>query len=67
MLLQLVGPAVALHVAETLHEAFPDRFDVSDNLGAARRGRQAGVVWTAPTPEVDPEVAALFEQGGDRR
>jgi 3-hydroxyacyl-CoA dehydrogenase/enoyl-CoA hydratase/carnithine racemase len=28
-LLQLVGPAVALHVAETLHAAFPDRFGVS--------------------------------------
>ena len=26
VLLQLVGPAVALHVAETMHEAFPDRF-----------------------------------------
>ena len=29
VLLQLVGPAVALHVAETLHAAFPDRFPVS--------------------------------------
>ena len=34
------GPAVALHVAETMHEAFPDRFYVSDNLGQAGRGRQ---------------------------
>ena len=32
VLLQLVGPAVALHVAETMHEAFPDRFTVSENL-----------------------------------
>nr|MBA2768038.1 3-hydroxyacyl-CoA dehydrogenase family protein [Sporichthyaceae bacterium] len=31
-LLQLVGPPVALHVAETLHEAFPERFRVSENL-----------------------------------
>ena len=31
-LLQLVGPAVALHVAETLHAAFGDRFAVSPNL-----------------------------------
>ena len=38
VLLQLVGPAVALHVAETLHEAFPDRYGVSSNL--ARSSRQ---------------------------
>ncbi|MDQ3432419.1 MAG: 3-hydroxyacyl-CoA dehydrogenase family protein, partial [Actinomycetota bacterium] len=31
-LLHLVGPAVALHVAETLHAAFPDRFSVSAGL-----------------------------------
>src|SRR4029450_11410126 len=31
-LLQLVGPAVALHVAEVMHAAFPDRFGVSPNL-----------------------------------
>ena len=41
-LLALVGPAVALHVAETLHAAYPDRFAVSGNLGPAGRGRQAG-------------------------
>ena len=29
LLLQLVGPAIALHVAETLHAAYPDRFAVS--------------------------------------
>jgi 3-hydroxyacyl-CoA dehydrogenase/enoyl-CoA hydratase/carnithine racemase len=31
-LLQLVGPAVALHVAEIMHAAYPDRFGVSANL-----------------------------------
>jgi 3-hydroxyacyl-CoA dehydrogenase len=31
-LLQLVGPAVALHVAEIMHAAYPDRFQVSANL-----------------------------------
>ena len=39
MLLQLVGPAVALHVTETLHEAYPDRFVVSDEPAADRRCR----------------------------
>ncbi|WP_345710862.1 3-hydroxyacyl-CoA dehydrogenase NAD-binding domain-containing protein [Kineococcus glutinatus] len=31
-LAQLVGPAVMLHVAETLHSAFPDRFHLSPFL-----------------------------------
>src|SRR5579872_3209023 len=34
LLLQLVGPAVALHVADTLHAAFPGRFAVSPKLRA---------------------------------
>jgi 3-hydroxyacyl-CoA dehydrogenase/enoyl-CoA hydratase/carnithine racemase len=64
VLLQLVGPAVALHVAETLHEAFPDRFPVSDNLRRLVAAGKPGIyTWTDATPRVDPEVAALFEQG----
>jgi 3-hydroxyacyl-CoA dehydrogenase len=65
VLLQLVGPAVALHVAETMHEAFPDRFYVSENLGRLVAAGKPGVyVWEGPTPTVDPEVAAMFQQGG---
>jgi len=46
-LLELVGPAVALHVAETLHAAYPERFGVSENLrrlvaGAGRAGAGGG-------------------------
>jgi 3-hydroxyacyl-CoA dehydrogenase/enoyl-CoA hydratase/carnithine racemase len=64
VLLQLVGPAVALHVAETLHEAFPDRFVVSENLGRlVAAGKTAIFTWDSGTQQVDPEVAALFEQG----
>jgi 3-hydroxyacyl-CoA dehydrogenase/enoyl-CoA hydratase/carnithine racemase len=64
LLLQLVGPAVALHVAETLHEAFPDRFTVSANLGRLVAAGKTGIfTWDSGTQEVDPEVAALFEQG----
>ena len=64
-LLQLVGPAVAFHVSETLHAAFPDRFPVSDNL---RRLVEAGKrgLWTWDSDGVqtlDPEVAALMSQG----
>ena len=64
VLLQLVGPAVALHVAETMHEAFPDRFYVSENLGRLVAAGKPGVyVWEGATPSVDPEVAAMFHQG----
>ncbi|HEX7187752.1 MAG TPA: 3-hydroxyacyl-CoA dehydrogenase NAD-binding domain-containing protein [Actinomycetes bacterium] len=64
VLLQLVGPAVALHVAETMHEAFPDRFYVSENLGRLVAAGKSGVyVWEGSTPTVDPEVAEMFEQG----
>jgi 3-hydroxyacyl-CoA dehydrogenase/enoyl-CoA hydratase/carnithine racemase len=64
VLLQLVGPAVALHVAETMHEAFPDRFYVSENLGRLVAAGKSGVyVWEGATPTVDPEVADMFQQG----
>ena len=43
VLMGLVGPAVALHVNETLHEAFPDRFPLSGKLAklvaAGKTGR----------------------------
>ena len=65
VLLQLVGPAVAFHVSETMHEAFPDRFYVSDNL---RRAVEAGVVgvWDFDAQgnrTVNPSVAEIFVQG----
>ncbi len=64
VLLQLVGPAVALHVAETMHEAFPDRYRVSANLRRlVSAGRPGIYIWPEGRPVVDPEVAALFETG----
>lgn len=63
-LLQLVGPAVAFHVSETMHEAYPDRFYVSDNLRkVVEAGKGAIWSWDGGTQQVDPEVAELFEQG----
>ena len=63
-LLQLVGPAVAFHVSETMHEAYPDRFYVSDNLRkVVEAGKGAIWSWDGGTQHVDPEVAALFDQG----
>ncbi len=47
-LLQLVGPAVAYHVGGVLHDAFPDRFQVSENLRRiAESGLQVLVVGSA--------------------
>lgn len=65
VLLQLVGPAVALHVAETMHGAFPDRYSVSDNLRRlVEAGKTSVYTWSADgKPSVDPEVAGLMETG----
>ncbi|RBM20696.1 3-hydroxyacyl-CoA dehydrogenase NAD-binding domain-containing protein [Streptomyces sp. PT12] len=64
VLLDLVGPAVAHHVAGTLHAAYPDRFAVSDNLGrVVAAGKRTLYVHDSGKPELDPEVAALFEVG----
>ncbi|MGY1454346.1 3-hydroxyacyl-CoA dehydrogenase NAD-binding domain-containing protein [Streptomyces sp. SS8] len=64
VLLELVGPAVAHHVAGTLHTAFPDRFAVSENLGrVVEAGKRGLYVHDSGKPELDPEVAALFETG----
>jgi 3-hydroxyacyl-CoA dehydrogenase len=64
VLLQLVGPAVAFHVSETMHEAFPDRFYVSENqrriVGA---GKTAIWTWGEDGQQVDPEIVEMFEQG----
>jgi 3-hydroxyacyl-CoA dehydrogenase len=64
LLLALVGPAVALHTAESLHEAFPDRFGVSPGFQALVAAGKTGVyTWDAGRPAVDPEVAALWPRG----
>jgi 3-hydroxyacyl-CoA dehydrogenase len=64
VLLELVGPAIGLHVSQTLHRAFPDRFTVSENLAAVvRAGKRGFYVHDSGKPELDPEVAALLKQG----
>ncbi|MCP3013241.1 3-hydroxyacyl-CoA dehydrogenase NAD-binding domain-containing protein [Nocardiopsis dassonvillei] len=62
LLLQLVGPAVALHVSETLHEAFPERFAVSAELAEIVKAGKTAIY--APDFSIDPEVRALLV-GGD--
>jgi len=56
-LLSLVGPPVALHVAERMHEAFPDRFGVGEGL---RRMVELGKGSVFSSPGVlDPELAGI--------
>ncbi len=64
-LLQLVGPAIALHTAETLHEAFPDRFSVSAGLRALVAAGKRGVytVDAKGRPALEPDAVALWPQG----
>src|SRR6185312_734771 len=63
-LLELVGPAVGLHVAETLHAAFPDRFPVSENVRRLVAAGKRGIYqWVDGVRVVDPELEALFEVG----
>jgi 3-hydroxyacyl-CoA dehydrogenase/enoyl-CoA hydratase/carnithine racemase len=63
LLLQLVGPAIALHVAETLHDAFPDRYAVSPKLRALVESGHTSLY--RPDFTFDPEVVATLS-GGDR-
>ncbi|TYP90634.1 3-hydroxyacyl-CoA dehydrogenase NAD-binding domain-containing protein [Blastococcus xanthinilyticus] len=57
-LLSLVGPAVALHVAERMHEAFPDRFAVGEGL---RKVVELGKASVFSEPGVvDPELVDAF-------
>ncbi|MBL7490786.1 enoyl-CoA hydratase/isomerase family protein [Frankia sp. AgB1.9] len=64
-LLALVGPAVALHVAETLHEAWPDRFRSPAGLARVVAAGKTSIYTTGPdgTPIVDEEAAALARAG----
>ncbi len=56
-LLTLVGPPVALHVAERMHEAFPDRFAVGEGL---RRMVELGKSSVYSEPGVvDPDLAGI--------
>ncbi|GAA3128693.1 3-hydroxyacyl-CoA dehydrogenase NAD-binding domain-containing protein [Planomonospora alba] len=60
-LLQLVGPAVGLHVAETLHTAFPDRFGVSENMAELVATGKPGVY--RADFSLDPEAVEIFSGG----
>ncbi len=56
VLLALVGPAIGMHACETLVEAFPDRYHISDNLRKLVEMGKGSVY--GPDGNVDPEYAA---------
>lgn len=64
-LLQLVGPAIALHVTETLRDRFPDRFTVSPNLEVLVDSGRPGIFdWASDgTPYVPAELMDRFTVG----
>src|SRR5439155_16265874 len=55
VLLQMVGPRVANHVLETLHEAYPDRFPRSQTLANYAEGKDEIVV-QADEPKTEDEI-----------
>jgi 3-hydroxyacyl-CoA dehydrogenase/enoyl-CoA hydratase/carnithine racemase len=73
VLLQMVGPRVANHVLERMHDAFPDRFPLSPALAALAEGGESVVVENAPRTReriaedvleaVADEIHLLLEEG----
>jgi 3-hydroxyacyl-CoA dehydrogenase/enoyl-CoA hydratase/carnithine racemase len=59
VLLQVVGPRVANHVLETMHEAYPDRFPLSPGLAALAEGREVEVLEQRPRTVEEITEAAL--------
>jgi 3-hydroxyacyl-CoA dehydrogenase len=66
-LLGLVGPAVAFHVLETCHKAWPERFPISDRFRRAVEQNMTHIYQGAgPGKKLDPKVAEIWKDKGDR-
>src|SRR5690606_23237327 len=57
-LLELVGTGTTYHIAQIMHDAFPDRFPVSPNLGRLAADGRAKLL--TEDGRLDPELVALF-------
>ncbi|WP_239377294.1 3-hydroxyacyl-CoA dehydrogenase NAD-binding domain-containing protein, partial [Frankia sp. Cj5] len=67
-LLELVGPPIVLHVAETLHAAYPDRFGKPEGLARLVAAGRANVhAGTGDSRKIDQQAAELLrvQTGGD--
>ncbi len=62
-LLALVGPAVAYHVLDTLHEAWPDRFPLNQRIKQMVDAKIPGVYQGA---KVHPKVQEIWKDKGDK-
>jgi len=74
VLLQMVGPRVANHVLETMHEAYPDRYPLSPTLANYAEGKDEIVVagesprsveeiTDAVLDAIEDEVRHMLEEG----
>jgi 3-hydroxyacyl-CoA dehydrogenase/enoyl-CoA hydratase/carnithine racemase len=64
VLLQLVGPAVAFHTSETMHQAFPDRYGISENQRRiVEAGKTVLLAWDGAKPRIADDVAELLVLG----
>jgi 3-hydroxyacyl-CoA dehydrogenase/enoyl-CoA hydratase/carnithine racemase len=61
VLLQIVGPSVAMHVLETMNEAFPDRFPLSPALVAIAAGEDPPVTPGERPPSVEEITVSVLE------
>jgi 3-hydroxyacyl-CoA dehydrogenase/enoyl-CoA hydratase/carnithine racemase len=65
VLLQMVGPRVANHVLHTLHDAFPDRFPLSETLDNYASGREEIAVKEHSPRSVDEIHETVLEAMAD--
>jgi 3-hydroxyacyl-CoA dehydrogenase/enoyl-CoA hydratase/carnithine racemase len=65
VLLQLVGPRVANHVLETMHEAYPDRFPLSPTLANLADGKDEVVVVGERRRSTEEITVAVLEALAD--
>jgi 3-hydroxyacyl-CoA dehydrogenase/enoyl-CoA hydratase/carnithine racemase len=65
ILLPMSGLAVSLHVTESMHASFPDRFEVPASLKAlVEAGKTAIYQWDEQgNQSVDPDVLELWQRG----
>ena len=65
VLLQMVGPRVANHVLETLHDAYPDRFPLSPTLASFADGKEEIVLRGDARRTVDELRTDILEAVAD--
>jgi len=66
-LLGLVGPAVAAHVLETCHKAWPDRFVIHERLRKMAEARIPSLFnGMGPGRTIVPAVAEIWENRGEK-